>query len=322
MNNSFNLVGFIKLLWKWRKPIIVVLIVTIIGSSVITDPHIMPPYYQSTSLIYPLNPNLANSSNLFGDNAQGYFGGNADVDRILSIAGSVPLKMIIVQKFDLFRHYKIDSSKERYPVYAVLEELNDNYTFEKNDRGAIEITVQDHDPKTAAKMANSIVDEIDATNKRLLNENKTKILSIYETKLKQKKLEVQATSDSILILKQKFGLYNDINDLPAQVKASRDAEGSNYQAAVEKVKLLEEQRKGAIRELNNNTVLYEQYRSTIDSSVPTVYILEKAFPAEKKSKPIRWLIVVASTFVTFLLSAFAVLLIEQFKNIKTVFRNA
>jgi capsular polysaccharide biosynthesis protein len=322
MNNSFNLVGFIKLLWKWRKPIIVVLIVTIIGSSVITDPHIMPPYYQSTSLIYPLNPNLTNSSNLFGDNAQGYFGGNADVDRILSIAGSVPLKMIIVQKFDLFRHYKIDSLKERYPTYAVLEELNDNYIFEKNDRGAIEITVQDHDHKIAAQMANSIVDEIDATNKRLLNENKTKILSIYETKLKQKKLEVQATSDSILILKQKFGLYNDINDLPSQVKASRAAEGSNYQAAMEKVKLLEEQRKGAIRELNNNTVLYEQYKSTIDSSVPTVYVLEKAFPAEKKSKPVRWLIVLASTLVAFLLSAFAVLLIEQFKNIKTVFRNA
>ncbi len=207
-------------------------------------------------------------------------------------------------------------------MYAVLEELNDNYTFEKNDRGAIEITVQDQDHDIAAKMANSIVEQIDATNKQLLNENKTKILSIYESKLRQKRLEVQATSDSILSLKQKFGLYNDISDLPTQVRASHSSDGLNYEAAMEKVKLLEEQRKGAIRELNNNTVLYEQYRSTINSSVPTLYILEKAFPAERKSKPVRWLIVLASTLAAFVLTAFAVLLIEQYKNIKTIFKNA
>ncbi len=322
MNNSFTFINYLKFLWKWRRPILIVVITTIIGSIIISDPHIMPPYYASTSLVYPLNPNLTQSSNLFGDNAQGYFGGSADIDRILSIAGSMPLKMYIVQKFNLFQHYKIDSSKERYPTYAVLEELHDNYHFEKNDRGAIQITVQDKDRNLAAAMANSIVDKIDQTNKELINLNKEKILSIYESKLKQKQGEVQTLTDSIFNLKQRFRLYDDIEDLPSQVREFRAAEGTNYDAATERVKMLEEQRKGAIRELNNNTVLYEQYKSTIDTQVPTLYVLEKAFPAEKKAKPVRWLIVLGATLLSLVLSAIAVLLIEQFKNIKAAFKYA
>ncbi|MGB3077211.1 MAG: hypothetical protein WBB36_17935, partial [Chitinophagales bacterium] len=129
MNNSLNLIEFLKLIVKWRKPVLIVMGIGLLGSIVITDPHIMPPYYESVSLIYPLNPNLTQSSNLFCDNAQGYFGTAADVDRILSIAGSVPLKMFIVQKFNLFKHYKIDSMKSKYPVEAVLKELHSNYTF-------------------------------------------------------------------------------------------------------------------------------------------------------------------------------------------------
>ncbi len=322
MTNSSNLVNYIKLLWRWRKPILIVMITSIVGSIIISDPHIMPPYYESTSLIYPLNPNLTQSSNLFGDNAQGYFGGSGDIDRILSVAGSVSLKMHIVKKFNLFQHYKIDSSKERYPIYGVLEELDDNYQFEKNDRGAIKITVYDQDRNNAAAMVNNIVDQIDAINKELINENKVKILSIYESKLKKKQAELQALTDSIFMLKQRFRLYDDIDDLPSQIREFRASEGANYDAATEKVKLLEEQRKGALRELNNNNALYEQYRSTIDSEVPTLYVLEKAFPSERKAKPIRWIIVTGAALASFVLSAFAVLLIEQYKNIREAFKYA
>jgi capsular polysaccharide biosynthesis protein len=226
-----------------------------------------------------------------------------------------------VRKFDLFKHYKIDSAKERYPTDAVLQELHENYNFEKNDKGAIEITVQDQDPKLAADLANAIVSRIDETNKSLLDENKKRILSIYEIKLHEKQQELAKLSDSIFNLKHTYNLYSNIEDLSAQLKTMRSDAGGNYEAATEKVKFLEEQKKGAIRELNNNTVLYEQYRATINSNVPTVYILEKAFPAEKKSKPVRWLIVMGTVVVAFVLSALAVLLIERFKNIKAAFKD-
>jgi uncharacterized protein involved in exopolysaccharide biosynthesis len=88
------------------------------------------------------------------------------------------------------------------------------------------------------------------------------------------------------------------------------------------VKVLEEKKKGAIRELNNNIVQYEQYKVSITSDVPTLFILEKAYPAEKKSKPVRWLLVIGTALIVFTLSALAVLLIERFKSFKEAFRNA
>ncbi|MEO6168294.1 MAG: hypothetical protein ABIO46_11790 [Chitinophagales bacterium] len=319
MNNSLNLIEFLKLVWKWRKPLLIVMGIGVVGSVVITDPHIMPPYYESVSLIYPLNPNLTQSSNLFGDNAQGYFGTAADVDRILSIAGSVPLKMFIVQKFDLFKHYKIDSTRSKYPVEAVLKELHSNYTFEKNDRGAIEVTVFDRDPQMAADMANAIVTKIDETNQALLNDNKQKILSIYDVKLKEKQGQLQALGDTIFKLKQEYSLYSNIQDLPGQVSKLRAEKGASFDQATEKVKVLEEQKKGAIRELNNNMIEYEQYKATINSTVPTVYVLEKAFKAERKSKPVRWLIVLGTLLVSFVLSAFTILMIERFRSFRIAF---
>ena len=319
MNNSFNIIEFLKLIWRWRKPVLIVIGVGIVGSIIVTDPHIMPPYYESISIIYPLNPNLTQSSNLFGLNAQGYFGTSADIDRILSIAGSVPLKMYIVHKFNLFKHYEIDSAKERYPTDAVLRELHNNYTFKKNDRGAIEISVLDQNRLMASDMANAIVEKIDQTNQELLNDNKKKILSIYAVKLNEKHDQVQKLSDSIFALKKNYNLFSTIENLPAQVKSLNSPQAMDMVAATEKVKVLEEQKKGALRELNNNTVEYEQYSATITSNVPTVYILEKAFPAERKTKPVRWLIVVGTAVVAFILSALAILLIERFKIIKAAF---
>jgi hypothetical protein len=273
-------------------------------------------------MFYPLNPNMTSSGALFSEGESNLFGGSADVDRILSIASSAPLKLYIVNRFNLFKHYKIDSATQQYPIYSVLKQLDENYTFEKNDKGAVVVTVQDEDRFLSAQMTNEIVNKIDQTNRDLLNENKKKILEIYQVKLKNKEQEVKNLTDTIFMLKQEFNLYTDIDDLPSQVRSSKGANGSDYDAASERVKVLEEKKKGAIRELNNNIVQFEQYKASISTDVPTLFILEKAFPAEKKSKPVRWLIVIASTIIAFVLSTLAILLIERFKKFKEAFRNA
>ncbi len=319
MEQPFNLIEFFKTLWNWRKPILIVAGVAIVGSTVITDPHIMPPYYESKAIFYPLNPNMTSSGTLFSGGDNYLFGGSNDIDRILSIASSAPLELYIVNKFHLFQHYKIDSANESYPIYAVLNELEDNYRATKNDKGAIEIIVQDHDKILAAQIANEIVTKLDETNRDLLNENKKKILEIYKKKKIEKDQEVKNLTDTIFNLKQQFNLYTDIEDLASQIKSSRAERTAGYDAALEKVKVLEEKKKGAIRELNNNIVQFEQFEASINSDVSTLFILQKAFAAERKSKPVRWIIVLGSLLAAFVLCSLAILLIERFKFIKAAF---
>ena len=318
---QFNLVEFFRIIWKWRKHILIVCGVAVLGSIVISDPRIMPPYFESSSTLYPLNPNITSSGTLFSGTGDNIFGGSADIDRVLSVAASAPLKLYIVNKFKLFEHYDIDSANVKYPMYAVMNELDDNYKFEKNDKGAVVITVQDKDRFLAAQMANEVVNKIDQTNRELLNENKKRILTIYDTKMKEKEIEVRKLIDTIFSLKQQYDLYIDIADLPSQMSSLRKKGGAQYDAASERVKVLEEKKKGAIRELNNSIVQYEQYRASITAEVPTIFILEKAYPAEKKSKPVRWLIVVSTALIAFLICTVAVLLIDRYRAVKNVFRN-
>ncbi len=319
---TLNWIDFLKIVWHWKKPVLVIVSFAALGSVVVTDPRIMPPKYESSVLFYPLNPNLTSSGALFSGGGDNLFGGTSEVDRMLSIAGSVQLKKHLVEKFRLFDHYKIDSAKQRYPYHAVLKKLEAHYRYMKNDRGAILITVLDRDRQLAADIANEVTEMIDSIGRALLNENKKKILSIYEKKMQEKEKIVEQLTDSIFAIKQEFGLYTDIRELPNQVLSVQGRQGPASDAAMERVKVLEEKKKGAIRELNNSIAMYEQYLATIDNDVPALLVLEKAYPAEKKSKPVRWLIVMTSVIVAFAFSCLAVVLMAQYRSFRQIFVSA
>ena len=52
-----------------------------------------------------------------------------------------------------------------------------------------------------------------------------------------------------------------------------------------------------------------------ESSLQHKFIVNSAFAAEKKSYPIRWLIVVVSTLASFLLALILLLFVESIKSI-------
>ena len=60
---------------------------------------------------------------------------------------------------------------------------------------------------------------------------------------------------------------------------------------------------------------YEEAKMDAENSLQHKFIVNSAFAAEKKSYPIRWLIVVVSTFASFLLTLILLLFVESFKTI-------
>ncbi len=59
-----------------------------------------------------------------------------------------------------------------------------------------------------------------------------------------------------------------------------------------------------------------EYKVSTNDNISAITILEKAFPAEKKSKPIRWIIVLLSTLGTFFASLTIAILSLQYKFLK------
>jgi uncharacterized protein involved in exopolysaccharide biosynthesis len=71
------------------------------------------------------------------------------------------------------------------------------------------------------------------------------------------------------------------------------------------------------KQLNLLKTKYEESKVDATEILPQKFVVSSAFPAEKKSYPIRWIIVVVSTFATLLVAIIAILLIENIRQFKT-----
>jgi hypothetical protein len=319
MDHTLNLLELIRLILRWKKPILILCALATISAVIVSDPHIIKPKFKSTSVFFAASPNMTSSQTLFVDNNAEYFGSSDDIDRLLSIANSAPLKSYIVQKYKLFDVYKIDSANTEYPNYKVMKELEENYTAFRNDKGAVEITVFDTDKERAAIICNEIVAKVDEMNNNIILENKRRILAIYNTKINEKQEQIKVLNDSIVSVKM---MLQGSPSGPASLRNSGSENSSRTPELLDQqLKLLEDQKKAGLKELNNTIGLAEQYRSTINTNIPTVFILEKAYAAEKKSKPIRWIIVLGSLLAALSGSIIMAWCIEKFRAIKQKLNN-
>ena len=313
--DSPNLIGLLRLIYRWRKPLLILCGLAVLISAVVTDPHIIPPKFKSQAIILASTPNMTSSQFLFVENSANYFGEEEDVDRLLSIANGAPLKQYLVSKYKLFDHYEIDSARASYPNTKVTKELESNYSAIKNDKGAIEITVYDTDKTLAAEMTNEVVRKVDDINNEILLETRRKIYRIYLDKIKAKEDEMRSLTDSIVMLRERGSSINRLSDLKRAVGA--DANGLRELASIdEELNSLEERKKSGLKELNNTISLAEQYKSTLNKDVSSVFILELAAPAEKKSKPIRWLVVLSALVGTLVLSLVTLAVIERMRTVQ------
>jgi len=67
-------------------------------------------------------------------------------------------------------------------------------------------------------------------------------------------------------------------------------------------------------ELKKFLAIRDQYAVSSSKDFKTLYVVEEPAPAVKKSKPVRWLILLATAAMAFFMASFAALLIELYKH--------
>ncbi len=332
-----NLVDVILVLLKWRKHIIIVCAIAAIGSAIIS--LLLPNYYKSTCIFYPLSPKLADSRTLYmKDVNYNIYGHSDDVDRLISISNSSLIVKDMIKEFDLLNHYKIDSSE--FQMYDAMKEFRENLEVIRNDQGAIELSIYDQSDSVAEEMVRTMVGKVNYINLKATLDNNKKTLTTYEEHVKNKALQLGQITDSLKVLKNNYQILNPdeeskllaqkVVNLKGQL-ATAKAKGQNskvenlkkelialdldnFNAAADIVKTLDQQLLTVAEEYNDVKESYLQTKSAINNQLQTLSIIEDAIRAEKKSKPVRWVIVVATTAVTFLLSCLLVLIINFYQS--------
>lgn len=228
---------------KWRKPLIIVGLITAVASVIVS--LALPNYYRATTTFLAVSPDQAMPDLVFSSTPMRtqYYGNENDIDRLLTIAESNDLIDFLVDTFQLFEHYDIkpEHPKARYQVRLAFRDL---YEVKKTRRDAIELSVEDKDSEMAMHIANTAREKIDLFARELIKSNLKKTIATYEESINTQQKQLDFLSDTLMNLRRKYGIFNTATQtesltnqlLEAESKLARD-QGRLRALQQEKVKI-------------------------------------------------------------------------------------
>jgi uncharacterized protein involved in exopolysaccharide biosynthesis len=323
-SDDFNSLNVLYVMYKWRKPLIIIGIATVIISSIMALS--IQDKYKSTVILFPSTTNSISKALLTEENQ--YidvlaFGKEEEAEQMLQILNSDEIRDRICEKYNLMAHYKIDPNSE-YKHTHLNDEFQSNVTFKRTEYMSVKIEVMDIDPKIAAAIGNDIAALYDSTKINIQRQRAIQAFEIVEKEYLAKEKEVTLLSDSLTKI-NKLG----ISDIQAQVErtseqyaiAVRMGDQRATKALEEKLKIFSDYGTSFVKfrdnvyaernQLNSLKTKYERAKVDAEAVLPQKFVVSRAFPAEKKSYPIRWIIIVVLTLTTLLISILAVLLLEN-----------
>ncbi len=207
MNNRDNLLGVLAVMYRWRKAIRNVCLLTLVGSIAIA--LTLENYYKSVTVFYPASPQLANPELIFGFTSQvtEYFGSDRDLDRIAEIANGTEVADYMIKEFNLSTHYGIDTTRREGPN-KVREQFRNLYSALKNKNDAIELSMEDTDPRMSAKMANAAREKINSIGQRLIKDSQSRLIATFEENIGRKMTDLEKLGDSLQMLQAKYNIYS------------------------------------------------------------------------------------------------------------------
>ena len=321
---ELNFLDITSIIWLKRRPLIIVSIITVILSSIFSGPFFIKPKFKSEVIFYPTTINSIGNA-MFTDLTQRQadplaFGEEEEAENALQLLNSSALQGRIVRNFDLMNHYRIDSKS---PLTDLAKKMATNIQFKRTRHLAVSITVLDEDPIKSAEIANGIGILYDSVKTEIQKQVSLEALKIVKDEFKNKEAEVWDLRTRLKELGQK-GITN-------YEEQSRAISEELYKAVSQaKINSLKKQQNelakyaGEFTYLNETLILeleslsklrkrFDKAKVDVEKTLPQKFVLTSASPAEKKSYPIRWLIVlVVTAVVTF--SSIVVLLINNRKE--------
>ena len=313
-NQSYDLISF---LWKNKMPLIIIGLISLLSSSIIS--FMIEEKFESTAALYPTKTSSVSiSRNISEDQSISKFGEDEEAEQMLQILESSSVRIKVTEKFNLLEHYDIDLNS-KFKNTKLKEEYLENINFKRNNNGAVLITVLDKNPDTAALIANEITSLFDNIKNDMIHERAREDFIIKKNKLKKITSQIQDLKDTLSKLSLLGVVSNDsyraltegfVNAKDSKIKKSfkekmdmTEKYGSVLMSLQIKFQLFSERH-------HTLEISYEQALTNVNSNISHKFIVEKAYPSEKKAYPIRWLIVIMSTFSS-ILFAIAVILINN-----------
>lgn len=299
MDKYFNNTSLFKVIFKWKWHIIAITVIAAVLGAVFSGPTFITPKYKSEAILYPSNVS-AYSDETF-------------TEQMLQIMESQDIMDSVVENFDLMKHYEIGKDY-KYWKTALIGEYRDNVSISKTPYDAVKIKVLDKDPQIACDMVNDIIRLYDQKVGKLHKIKRWETVQMYKKQLDEKSIFIDSlkkelseiTGNNDIINYSYLSGENSIAYFNSNLK--KDNETNDFLPEV--ISLIEL----ISNESMNYTDVrleYEQELRFYNADMTFSNVISEPFAADKKSYPVRWVIVSLCSISAFILSIFVIYTMDR-----------
>jgi uncharacterized protein involved in exopolysaccharide biosynthesis len=305
MDNNFNNLSLVQLVLKWKWHIIIITVVAALCGAIFSSSMFITPLYKSVAVAYPANISP--------------YSDESETEQMLEIINSASIMDSIVEKYNLWEDYKINKTDQFAKTYMI-NEYRSKVKIGKTPNEAVSISVMDKDPFVACDIAKDILNFYDQKVHDLHTSKVAEVVDMYDMQLKMKQQDIDSLKQALTDLATNYGVLNYSGQLREVTRGFIN--GSNK--ANELKQNLEQYGADAvdletkiIAEANTYSLIkkdYEQNLRFFNSHLTYSNIVTEPFPADKKSFPVRWVVVALCGLGALLLSIVVIFVIENRKR--------
>lgn len=314
MQEQFSFGDIIPIIKRNFKFIFGLSLLALVLSAVFSGPSFIRPRYKSTAIIYP--------SNLTP------YSKETRTEQLIQLLQSSDIRTTLIDKFDLYKKYEIERGQPG-SKFLVEESYNKFVGVNKTKFESVEISVEDYSPDTAYLMVKEILSEVNLKARQLQREKSNEILKMTEEQIKAYTHHLDTIEKRLNELRLEYGLldYEMQTQEVTQGYFRMAAAGKGGASLAKAEKILEGlqkhggefERLSMLKELGEEELaeLYTDNQSARnDVTKALTYVNEVVSPsvADKKSYPIRWLLVFTAVFSTALFTTILLLLFNGKKS--------
>ncbi len=315
-----HIFDFIRSSWK---QLLIICLIAAISSTVVA--FILPPQYKATTILFSSQDNNISKS-LLNDEpySKDYlaFGEEKNSEQMLQILKSDEVMQAINKKYNLIDLYGLSKRSDKY---AVLKDYySNNFNSEITEYQSIKVQVYDHNPDRAALMANSMVSAADSLFRAIVHQRTEAAYRIVKQQY-DSMLQVENSLEDSMNYFRKAGILNFDLQVREYTRGYSEAEVKGSPASIEALEsklkpfqqygkqyfIIENNLIDAYKWMQQLKVNYLQAKANAEKYIPPFFVAEKAVPPDKRTYPIRWLIVAGSTMAAFFFGLAALLFINK-----------
>jgi hypothetical protein len=248
---------------------------------------------------------------------------------LLEIISSNDIKFRVFDAFKLNEIYKIPRSDPQY-LTNLLSEYNSNVTVKKTEFETVELSVLDKDPKRAALMCDSVIHFYNEKVREMHSAKNREVMRIVTDNMKLRTLERDSLLKLLNLQREQYKILDFNTQLRDVTRGYMEALATgkvNTQGGREikqlydnmsvkggEAYILERRFIKTNMAIDSLKYLYDINLSEANKKITYCHIVEKPVPADKKSYPVRWMLVSMTLFASLFLSLLLFILLDYRKE--------